>query len=132
MSSKAPVVVVADDDPDILALVELRLRLLGCVVVTAVDGDKALAAITSNKPDLAVLDVAMPGLDGLGVVDRVRANPETCDVPIILLSASVQVADVHRGLVRGANAYVKKPFEARELTAAVEEILVRESVKVAS
>jgi CheY-like chemotaxis protein len=132
MSTEAPVVVVADDDPDVLTLVELRLRLLGCVVVTAVDGDKALAAIISNLPDLAVLDIQMPGLDGLGVVDRVRANSETCDVPIILLSASVHEADVRRGLARGADAYVKKPFEARELATAVEQILLRVPVRLAS
>lgn len=132
MSSESPVVVVADDDPDILTLVELRLRLLGCVVVTAVDGDAALAAITSNTPDLAVLDIQMPGLDGLGVVDRVRANAEICDVPIILLSASVHEADVRRGLARGADAYVKKPFEARELANAVERILARQPVRLAS
>jgi two-component system phosphate regulon response regulator PhoB len=132
MRSEAPVVVVAEDDPDILTLVELRLRLLGCVVVTAVDGDAALAAITSNTPDLAVLDIQMPGLDGLGVVDRVRANAETSDVPIILLSASVHEADVRRGLARGADAYVKKPFEARELATAVETILARQPMRLAS
>jgi CheY-like chemotaxis protein len=132
VSSDAPVVVVADDDPDILTLVELRLRLLGCVVITAVDGESALAAITSNKPDLAVLDIQMPGLDGLGVVDRVRANPDTHGVPIILLSASVHEADVRRGLARGADAYVRKPFEARELATAVEKILVREPLGTCS
>jgi CheY-like chemotaxis protein len=127
-----PLIVVADDDPDILSLVELRLRLLGCVVVTAVDGIAALEAITSMTPDLAVLDILMPGLDGLEVVDRVRENPETHGVPIILLSASAQEADVARGLAHGANAYVKKPFQAHELTAAVDKILVLTSVGLAS
>lgn len=132
MKPVRPVIVVADDDPDILGLVELRLRLVGCVVVTAVDGIAALEAITSFTPDLAVLDILMPGLDGLEVLDRVRGNPETQGVPIILLSAGAQEADVARGLAHGANAYVKKPFEARELTAAVDQILVRDSIGLVS
>jgi DNA-binding response OmpR family regulator len=122
-----PLVVAADDDPDILALVQLRLMLLDCHVVTAVDGEEALAAITKHIPALAVLDVAMPGMDGLTVLERVRANPATAGVPVILLSASVHDADVARGLERGADTYIKKPFEARELAAVIEGIFAEQS-----
>jgi CheY-like chemotaxis protein len=132
MIAHFPLVVAADDDPDILALVELRLLLIGCQVVTAVDGDEALAAVTEHVPALAVLDVAMPGIDGLTVVERMRDNPATADVPLILLSASVHDADVARGLARGANMYVKKPFEAHELVSAVTSLLERQPQNVAS
>lgn len=132
MIAHFPLVVVADDDPDILALVELRLLLIGCQVVTAVDGDEALGAITEHVPALAVLDVAMPGTDGLTVLERVRDNPATADVPVLLLSAGVHDADVARGMARGANTYVKKPFEAHELVLAVEALLERQPQKLAS
>jgi DNA-binding response OmpR family regulator len=132
MIAHFPLVVAADDDPDILALVELRLLLIGCQVVTAVDGHEALAAITEHLPALAVLDVAMPGLDGLTVLERMRHDAATADVPVILLSASVHDADVARGLARGANTYVKKPFEAHELVSAVTLLLERRPQKIAS
>jgi DNA-binding response OmpR family regulator len=132
MIAHFPLVVVADDDPDILALVELRLLLIGCQVVTAVDGDEALAAITEHVPALAVLDVAMPGMNGLVVLERMRDNPATAAVPVILLSASVHDADVARGLAHGANRYVKKPFEAHELVSAVTALLERQPQRIAS
>jgi len=131
MIAHFPLVVVADDDPDILALVELRLLLIGCQVVTAVDGEAALASITEHVPALAVLDVAMPGMDGLTVLERMRGNAATAGVPVILLSASVHDADVARGLARGAETYVKKPFEAHELVSAATALLERQPQKVA-
>jgi DNA-binding response OmpR family regulator len=97
-----------------------------------VDGDAALAAITEHVPALAVLNVAMPATDGLTVLERVRDDPATADVPVLLLSAGVHDADVARGMARRANTYVEKPFEAQELVSAVEALLERQPQKLAS
>jgi CheY-like chemotaxis protein len=117
------VILVADDDEDILTLVTAVLERAGHEVVAARDGAAALAAARDRRPDLAVLDVSMPELDGLQVVERLRDDDETRDLPVVLLSARVQEEDVARGFATGASAYVRKPFSPRELTDRVAELL---------
>jgi len=117
-------VLCADDEEDILALVALRLRRLGCEVTTAVDGPSALA-IAERVPDVVVLDVMMPRLTGLEVVEALRANPRLTGVKVVLLSARVQEADRQRGLEAGADAYLTKPFRFEDLDAAVGRLLER-------
>jgi len=114
---------VADDDEDILVLVRTVLERAGYEVIAARDGVEALAAAQQRRPDLAVLDVSMPELDGLEVLRRLRADASTSDVPVLLLSARVQEDDVARGFAMGANAYVQKPFSPRELSDRVRELL---------
>jgi DNA-binding response OmpR family regulator len=116
-------VLVADDDPDIQALVVLRLERSGYRVIRASDGEEALELALREQPDLAVLDITMPKLDGCEVTRSLRAHAETADMPVILLTARVQEGDVVRGLEAGATDYVKKPFSPQELGARVSSIL---------
>ena len=118
-------VLVADDDPDILDLVTFRLDRAGYEVVQARDGQEALDAALARTPDLCVLDVMMPLLDGYEVTRRLRATEATRSVPVILLTARVQESDVERGFEAGATDYVKKPFSPQELRARVEALLAR-------
>jgi len=118
-------VLVADDDPDILDLVTFRLDRAGYEVVQARDGQEALDAALERTPDLCVLDVMMPRLDGYEVTRRLRQESATRSVPIILLTARAQEADVQRGFESGATDYVKKPFSPQELRARVEALLAR-------
>ena len=126
MSDEArKLVLVADDDPDILDLVTFRLDRAGYEVVQARDGQEALDAALERTPDLCVLDVMMPRLDGYEVTRRLREESATRTVPIILLTARAQEADVQRGFESGATDYVKKPFSPQELRARVEALLAR-------
>jgi DNA-binding response OmpR family regulator len=120
-----PVVLVADDDPDILQLVAFRLERAGYDVVQATDGEQALQLATELHPDLAVLDVMMPKLTGYDVTRRIREAEATRDMPVILLTARVQEADVQQGFEAGADDYLKKPFSPQELRARVQAILGR-------
>jgi DNA-binding response OmpR family regulator len=120
-----PVVLVADDDPDILSLVALRLQKSGYDVLTAGDGEQALATALERGPDLALLDVMMPKLDGYEVTQRLRASDATRHMPVILLTARVQEADIARGVEAGADDYVKKPFSTLELRDRVQAALGR-------
>jgi DNA-binding response OmpR family regulator len=116
-------VLVADDDEDILVLVRTVLERAGYEVVAARTGVEALVLAQERRPDLAVLDISMPELDGLEVLRRLRADASTSDVLVLLLSARVQEDDVARGFATGANAYVQKPFSPRELADRVSELL---------
>jgi len=125
MSDAPRTVLVADDDEDILQLVSFRLERAGYTVVTAADGQQALAAARQHQPDLAVLDVMMPGLNGYEVTRQLRADPATAAIPVILLTARVQEADVSRGFEAGADDYLRKPFSPQELRSRVQAILAR-------
>ena len=108
-------VLVADDDADVRELVEFRLARAGYAVITAADGEQAVAVAIERRPDLCVIDVMMPKLDGYEVTERLREHEELAGVPILLLTASVQEAAVDRGFAVGADDYIKKPFSPREL-----------------
>jgi DNA-binding response OmpR family regulator len=123
--SERPVVLVADDDQDILTLVALRLERDGYEVVGATDGERALAAAFERSPDLALIDVSMPKLDGYEVARRLRRHAATREIPIILLTARVQDSDVARGIEAGADDYVTKPFSTADLRARVQAALGR-------
>ena len=118
-----PLVLVADDDDDILLLVTTRLRRDGFEVVAARDGDEALALVRERRPHVAVLDIGMPGLDGLEVLAQIRADEELRDTRVLLLTAKAQESDVRRGYAAGADAYVRKPFSPAELSARVRELV---------
>jgi DNA-binding response OmpR family regulator len=119
-TSGAPVVLVADDDPDILTLVSLRLRKAGYGVVTAADGEEALQAVLEHRPELAIVDMRMPKMDGLELIRRIRADDESSDIPVIALSARVRDANLAEGFEAGADEYVKKPFSPRQLVELVQ------------
>ena len=110
-----PLVLVAEDDEDILDLVVFDLESEGYDVLTARDGQEAVALALERHPDLVLLDVAMPGLDGYEVTRRLRADESTRGTPVVLLTARAQVKDVIAGFEAGANDYVTKPFRPDEL-----------------
>jgi two-component system, OmpR family, phosphate regulon response regulator PhoB len=118
-------VLVADDDADIRDLVAFKLGQSGYRVITAPDGPSALAAAVMELPDLAVLDVTMPGMSGTDVCRALRADPATAGMAIIVLTARAQEADVQAGFKAGADDYVAKPFSPRELASRVEALLAR-------
>jgi DNA-binding response OmpR family regulator len=120
-----PVVLAADDDEDILALVTFRLERSGYTVLQARDGAEALELARAEKPDLAVLDVMMPKMDGFELTRRLRAEEATSRMPIILLTARAQDADVQEGFDAGADDYIRKPFSPQELRSRVQAILGR-------
>jgi DNA-binding response OmpR family regulator len=118
-------VLVADDDEDILELIVFRLERSGYTVLQARDGAEALELARRSRPDLAVLDVMMPKLDGFDLTRRLREDESTSKMPIILLTARTQEADVERGFDAGADDYLRKPFSPQELRSRVQAILGR-------
>src|SRR6478735_7029631 len=124
-SGAQPVILTADDDPDIRELLAFRLERSGYTVLQAVDGEEALALALEHTPDLAVLDVMMPKMDGFEVVRRLRAEEATKGMPIIMLTARAQDSDVEEGFDAGADDYLRKPFSPQELRARVQSILGR-------
>lgn len=125
MRRETPLVLVADDDEDIRSLVTFRLERSGYEVVQAADGEEALRLAVERTPDLAILDVMMPKLTGYEVTRRMREAEGTDGIPVILLTARVQEADVERGFEAGADDYIRKPFSPQELRARVQAILGR-------
>lgn len=125
MTEPAPTVLVADDEEDIRELVVYRLSRAGYTVLEASDGEEAVRVAVEHVPDLAVLDVMMPKLDGYEVTRRLRETEATRLIPVILLTARGQEADVNRGFDAGADDYLKKPFDPDELVARVRAVLGR-------
>jgi DNA-binding response OmpR family regulator len=115
-------VLVVDDDPDVRALVSTLLGRAGYVVAEAADGHAALKALYRQRPDLVVLDVNMPDLDGWATLERIR---DLSDVPVVMLSARGEELEKVRALRSGADDYVTKPFGRQELLARVETVLRR-------
>ena len=123
--SDEPLVLVADDDDDIRALVSYRLERSGYRVVSAADGEEALAIAATEPLELAILDVMMPKANGFEVTRRLRTDERTRRLPVILLTARTQEVDVTEGFEAGADDYLKKPFSPQELAARVRAILGR-------
>ncbi|MDP9224260.1 MAG: response regulator [Actinomycetota bacterium] len=119
------VVLVADDDEDIVRFVEINLRLEGFEVATASDGEEALAAVYEVMPDLMLLDVMMPKMDGFEVCQRLRNDPNTKGISVIMLTARSLPADKVVGLTAGADDYMIKPFDPAELIARVRSTMRR-------
>ena len=115
-------ILVVDDEASIRRILETRLSMIGYEVVTAADGEEALDTFRGNTPDLVVLDVMMPKLDGYGVCQELRKES---DIPIIMLTALGDVADRITGLELGADDYVVKPFSPKELEARIRSVLRR-------
>lgn len=120
-----PTILVADDEVDVRELVTYRLTRSGYGVVEAVDGEQALELARDRLPNLAVLDVMMPKLDGYEVTTKMRADDRLRSIPVILLTARAQETDVSRGFEVGADDYLRKPFNPDELVARVRAVLGR-------
>jgi two-component system, OmpR family, alkaline phosphatase synthesis response regulator PhoP len=125
MTEGRPTILVADDEEDVRELVSYRLTRSGYDVIDAVDGEEAFRLASERVPDLMVLDVMMPRLDGYELTRRVRAEESLRSVPVILLTARSQESDVSRGFEVGADDYLKKPFSPDELVARVRAVLGR-------
>jgi two-component system response regulator MtrA len=118
-------VLVAEDDADIRMLITLKLTQAGHQVRSFGDGLSAAADAREHLPDLAVLDVMMPGMSGLEVCQELRQDPATARVPVILLTAMAREADIAAGLAVGADDYIVKPFSPREFTMRINAVLAR-------
>lgn len=115
-------ILAVDDERAIVRLVQVNLERAGYEVVTAYDGREALEKVASESPDLIVLDVMMPYMDGFEVLETLKKNPETRDTPVIMLTAKAQDADVFRGWQSGVDCYLTKPFNPMELLAFVKRV----------
>jgi DNA-binding response OmpR family regulator len=116
-------ILVVDDDPVIQKLLSVNFEMEGYNVVTAGDGVEGLARVDEFHPDLVLLDVMMPRMDGLEVVRRLKSEQRTAGIPVILLSAKAQSTDVAGGIEAGADDYVTKPFDPLELLDKVAQLL---------
>jgi two-component system alkaline phosphatase synthesis response regulator PhoP/two-component system response regulator VicR len=115
-------ILVVDDERHIVRLIQVNLERAGYQVATAFDGKEALKRVEEAKPDLIVLDVMMPYMDGFEVQKRLQADPNTRNIPVIMLTAKSQDADVFRGWASGVSAYLTKPFNPLELLTFVKRI----------
>jgi two-component system alkaline phosphatase synthesis response regulator PhoP len=116
-------ILAVDDEPHILKLVAFSLRSGGYEVLEATDGLSAISVAQAERPDLVLMDVMMPTLDGYEACRRLKADPATADIPVIMLSAKTQAAEHKTGYDVGAADYISKPFTPKDLVAHVRELL---------
>ncbi|MBE9573933.1 MAG: response regulator [Proteobacteria bacterium] len=120
-------ILVVDDEEDILELLKFNLSREGYQVSCAASGEEALSQVRSKTPDLMVLDLMLPGIDGLEVAKSLKQDPETKNIPIVMLTAKGEEADIVTGLELGADDYITKPFSPRILVARVRAVLRRKT-----
>ena len=115
-------ILAVDDEKHIVRLVQINLVKEGYEVVTATNGREAVEAANAHNPDLIVMDVMMPEMDGFAALEKLKENPKTANIPVIMLTAKAQDADVFRGWQSGADLYLTKPFNPQELLTFVRRI----------
>ncbi len=126
-------VLVVEDEPENRLFIGLMLRTEGYEVVEAEDGPAAFEALASQaRPDLILLDVMMPGLNGWQVFERIRDNPSWDAIPVVMLTALAQRADVERAVSLGVDGYLTKPFEPADLVHKIEDTLSRHGARTAT
>ena len=123
-------ILVVDDEEDIVTILRIRLKASGYEVITAADGQDALDKARHEKPDLILLDVMLPKLDGFKVCRMLKFDEQYKAIPIVLLSARTQDTDLEIGKQQGADAYITKPFQHDAVLAKVKELLARPSPSV--
>jgi DNA-binding response OmpR family regulator len=116
-------ILIADDEPNIVVSLEYLMKRAGFEVAVANDGEAALKAVASLRPDLILLDIMLPKKDGFEVCQQIRANPEWRAVKVVMLTAKGRDTEVTKGLALGADAYVTKPFSTKDLVAQVRKLL---------
>lgn len=122
-------ILVADDEPEVVDLVRMVLELEGYTVLEAADGQQALLRTQVEQPDLVLLDVRMPKMNGLTVLEHLSQIPATAAIPVIMLSVVTTYPEIRTALQRGAVAYLTKPFELREMSRLVARVLAMDSVQ---
>jgi CheY-like chemotaxis protein len=127
MKSRECTVLVADDEPEVVDLVKIVLESVGYTIESASDGKTALARIQAKPPDLVLLDMRMPEMTGLMVLDRLRSDPTTAAIPVVMLSVVVTDPDIRMALEHGAVTYLSKPFEIRELIWVIDRVLTMDA-----
>lgn len=120
-----PTVLVVDDDPVIQKLLQVNFEMEGYIVMTASDGLEGVERARAETPDVIICDIMMPRMDGLEVTRTLKGDPATAGIPILLLSAKAQQADVAAGQTSGADDYVTKPFDPLDLLQRVATLLDR-------
>jgi two-component system alkaline phosphatase synthesis response regulator PhoP/two-component system response regulator VicR len=115
-------ILVVDDERHIVRLVQVNLERAGYEILTAYDGIEALEKVKTESPDMVVLDVMMPRMDGFEVLKNLQADPRYQNIPVIMLTAKAQDADIFKGWSSGVSSYLTKPFNPRELLVFVERI----------
>src|SRR3984957_15282547 len=120
-----PTIVLIEDEEDIAALIKLQADISGYKLHVEVDGLNGLLAVQREKPDLVVLDIMLPGQSGLDVCRKLKSNPDTKDIPVIMISAKSEEIDVVLGLELGADDYVTKPFSPKILFSRIRAVLRR-------
>lgn len=118
-------VLVIDDDPVILELLRVNFEIEGFDVICASDGEEGLQRAQTDRPDIVISDIMMPRRDGLQLLNDLKADPLTEDLPVILLSAKAQRAEVQQGLELGADDYITKPFDPLELIDRLNAVMTR-------
>lgn len=118
-------VLVIDDDPVILELLRVNFEIEGFDVICASDGEEGLQRAQADRPDIVISDIMMPRRDGLQLLNDLKADPLTEDLPVILLSAKAQRAEVQQGLELGADDYITKPFDPLELIDRLNAVMTR-------
>lgn len=121
--SKVPVILVVDDDQQNLELLQAYLEDIDCETVPALDGASALEAIKRKKPDLILLDVMMPKISGFEVCKRIKNDPKTSDIPVIMVTALSEFGDIERGINCGTDDFISKPINRLELLTRVRTML---------
>lgn len=116
-------ILIVDDEPNIVISLEFLMRREGFEVTVARDGEEALGSIAAKRPDLVLLDVMMPKINGFEVCERLRANPALADMRIVMLTAKGREAEIKKGLSLGADGYITKPFSTRDLVVQVKNLL---------
>jgi len=116
-------ILIVDDEPNIVLSLEFLMQHSGFEVAVARDGEEALAQMTAFRPDLVLLDIMLPKLNGYEVCQKLRENPDWAGVKVVMLSAKGRELEVSKGLALGADAYVTKPFSTRELIDQVRRLL---------
>ena len=127
MAEKTKKILVVDDEPDVASLLTLMLKSQGYHVIAAGDGQEALEKARAEVPDLIVLDIMLPKLDGYKVARMLKFDEKFSHIPIIMLTAKIQEKDRKTGLEMGADAYVTKPFDTMQLLEKVKEVLSEKS-----
>lgn len=120
-------ILICDDDPLLIELMSFRLQAKGFDVITATDGEEALAKVASDQPSLVVLDAMMPRLDGFEVLSRMKSDADVAHIPVIMLTARKGEKDIVSALERGADDYLVKPFIPEELLARLSKLLARQA-----